>query len=154
MRARPDTLQAFTWELRRSFRDLADAADRALQPLGLAAGDRALLEFLSREDRPVSMATLARTYTVSRQHIQQSLRRPPLNAWVDEYSDPDDRRSVLIALNAKGRGIWKRIQSVDLAFFDSLSPAFTQEEIQQAGQVLRKLRATLLAGKEAPHGRD
>jgi len=154
MRARPDTLQTFTWELRRSFRDLGEAADTELQPLGLTVGDRALLEFLSREDRPVSMAALARTYGVSRQHIHQSLRRPPLDASVDEYTDPDDGRSVLISLNAKGRGVWKRIQSVDAAFFDSLAHAFTQEEIQQAHQVLRKLRATLFARKELPCVRD
>jgi DNA-binding MarR family transcriptional regulator len=153
MRARSEILQSFTWELRRSFRDLAEAADAELQPLGLSVGDRALLEFLSREARPVSMAALARTYAVSRQHIQQSLRRPPMDAWVEEYTDPDDRRSVLITLNAKGRAVWKRIESVDGAFFDALAPAFTQEEIRQALQVLRKLRATLLARKERPRER-
>jgi DNA-binding MarR family transcriptional regulator len=154
MRTRPDTLQAFTWELRRSFRDLAEAADAELEPLGLSVGDRALLEFLSREDRPVAMAALARTYAVSRQHIHQSLRRPPLAALIDEFEDPEDRRSVLIALNAKGRALWKRIQAVDGAFFAALAPGFTQEEIQQAHQVLRKLRATLLARKEPLHARS
>lgn len=149
MRARPDTLQTFTWELRRSFRELAEAADAALEPLGLTTGDRAMLEFLSREDRPVSMAALARTYAVSRQHIQQTLRRPPLEGWIDEYADPDDRRSVLVALNAKGRGAWKRVQAVDEAFFASLSPAFTQEELQQGQRVLHTLRAALFARKEA-----
>jgi DNA-binding MarR family transcriptional regulator len=149
MRARFDHLQAFTWELRRSFRDLAEAADSALEPLGLTVGDRALLEFLSREDRPVSMAALARTYAVSRQHIHKSLNRLPLREWVDEHEDPEDRRSVLVALNAKGKGAWKRVHALDEAFFVALSPAFTQEEIQQARQVLRKLRATLRANKEA-----
>lgn len=148
MRARSDSVQAFTWELRRSFRDLAEAADTELEPLGLTAGDRAMLEFLSRENRPVAMAVLARTYAVSRQHIHQSLRRPPLDGLIDEFEDPDDRRSVLIALNAKGRALWKRLQAVDGAFFTTLASGFTQEEIQQAHQVLRKLRATLLARKE------
>lgn len=147
MKSRSETLQSFTWELRRSFRDLAEAADAELDPLGLAVGDRALMEFLSREDEPVSMAALARTYNVSRQHIHQSMRRPPLDALIDEYADPDDRRSVLVALNAKGRTLWKRVKAVDEAFFASLSPAFTQEELQQAHRVLRKLRASLLARK-------
>jgi DNA-binding MarR family transcriptional regulator len=154
MRARSNTLQAFTWELRRSFRDLAEAADTQLEPLGLTVGDRALIEFLAREDRPVSMADLARTYAVSRQHIHHSLRRPPLDALIDEYANPDDRRSVLIALNAQGRGIWKRVQAVDEAFFLSLSPVFTQNEIQLAHQVLRKLRATLFARKGPSHDRS
>jgi DNA-binding MarR family transcriptional regulator len=113
-----------------------------------------MLEFLSREDQPVAMAALARTYAVSRQHIQQSLRRPPLDGLIDEYQDPDDRRSVLIALNARGRALWKRIQTVDGAFFATLAPEFTQEEIQQAHQVLRKLRATLFARKEPIHERS
>jgi DNA-binding MarR family transcriptional regulator len=151
MRVRSATLQTFTWELRRAFRDLAEAADKALEPLGLTVGDRAMLEFLAREDRPVSMVALARTYAVSRQHIHQSMRRPPLDALIEEYADPDDRRSVLITLNSKGRGVWKRIQSADGAFFAALAPGFTQEEIQQAHQVLRKLRATLLGRKEPDH---
>ena len=37
MKAQADTLEQFIWELRRSFRELAAAADRALEPLGLEA---------------------------------------------------------------------------------------------------------------------
>lgn len=154
MKARPEHVQSFVWELRRSFRELAEAADAALTPLGLTVGDRALMEFLSREDRPVSMSVLARTYAVSRQHIHQSLRRPPLDAFVEEYADPDDRRTVLVSLNAKGRGIWKQIQAVDAAFFESLSSAFSQDEIRQVRQVLRKLRAALFARKEESRDDD
>jgi DNA-binding MarR family transcriptional regulator len=113
-----------------------------------------MLEFLAREDRPVSMVALARTYAVSRQHIHQSLRRYPMDGLIDEFADQEDRRSVLIALNGKGRALWQRVQALDEGFFASLASGFTQEEIQQAHQVLRKLRATLFARKEPTHDRS
>ena len=153
MNQRSAPLQSLVWELRRAFRELAEAGDASLGSLSLSVGDRALLEFLAREGRPVSMAALARTYAVSRQHIHQSLRRSPLAGLIDEYADPEDRRSVLIALNAKGRALWRRVQAVDEAFFQNLAPAFDRDELHRGCELLRKLRAVLSAQKEMTHDR-
>src|SRR5262245_30132849 len=86
-------------ELRRAFQDLAATADSELRPLGITAGDRALLEFLARESNPISMSELARKINVSRQHIQQTIQRLPNQKWILSTNDPKDQRVVLIVLS-------------------------------------------------------
>lgn len=143
MSAKPALLEAFTWELRRAFRELAAAADRELGPLGISARDRALLEFLAREPAPVTLSELARRRSVSRQHIHQSLRGLSDPGWVDEVTDPSDRRNVLLSLSRKGRAFWENIQTYDQAYFARLAPRFQAEEIRSAVQMLKKLREAI-----------
>src|SRR3954468_3213246 len=102
-------LEELLWENRRLFRTLAAAADRALAPLGIQAGDRALLEFLARETAPVSLSELARKRSVSRQHIHQSLGRLQHRNWIRKRPDSSDARSVLLEFTTEGRGAWRRI---------------------------------------------
>ena len=103
MDARSRLLETLTWELRRAFRDLAAAGDRALESLGIRTRDRALLEFLARESAPISLSELARKRSVSRQHIHQSLRRLSRPEWVHQRRDPIDHRNVLLSLSREGR---------------------------------------------------
>lgn len=143
METRPALIESLTWELRRAFRELAAEADRILEPLGISAGDRALLEFLARELAPVALSDVARRRSVSRQHIHQSLRRLPNAAWIEELPDPGDRRIVLLRLSREGRAFWKRIRAYDRAYFARLAPHFQGADLQTAVKALRQLRAAI-----------
>ena len=90
----PAALESLIWETRRLFRALSVAADHLLEPLGISASDRALIEFLARETEPISLAELARKRSVSRQHIHQSLARLRNPAWIEKTTDPNDARSL------------------------------------------------------------
>src|SRR3954453_7956189 len=103
-----DTLEELLWENHRLFRALATAADEALAPLEIRASERALLEFLAREPKPVSLSELARRHSVSRQHIQQTMRRLKRH-WIETSADPDDARSLLVRLSDEGRSFWNEI---------------------------------------------
>jgi hypothetical protein len=48
-------IEELIWETRRLFRELGQASDMALAPLGVTAAERALLEFLAHEEVPVSL---------------------------------------------------------------------------------------------------
>jgi DNA-binding MarR family transcriptional regulator len=143
MRARADSLEQFIWELRRSFRELAAAADQALQPLGLEARDRAFLEFLAREKGPVSLSDVARKHAVSRQYIHQVLQRLPDRGWVEEIEDPADGRTVLLRLSRKGRAQWAKIREVDRTLLGKLAAEFTEEQLSAATALLGRLRQAL-----------
>src|SRR5215831_9621453 len=99
-------IEELIWQVRRLFRELAQASDRALAPLGMTAAERALLEFLAREEAPIPLSEIARKRAVSRQHIHQTLRRLDPK-WLDRFDDPVDARSVSVALSKEGRAWWK-----------------------------------------------
>ncbi|MFO1325641.1 MAG: MarR family transcriptional regulator [Burkholderiales bacterium] len=136
-------LESFCWELRRAFRELARAADNALAPLGIEAGDRALLEMLARQTEPVSISDLARRYAVSRQHVHQALARLPDPDWVERVAADGDRRRVLLRLSRSGRAHWRRIRSVDAALLARLAPAFEPRAVADGIALLQNLRAAL-----------
>ena len=146
-----EPLETFLWELRRSFRELTRAADRHLEPLGIQAGDRALLEFLARSRGPLSLSEIARRTAVSRQHIHQGLKRLPEPGWVEVRTDPQDARSLLLRLSPSGRAFWKRIRNRDSAFLQRLQGALTDSQVAAGLEALRGLRARLqVLLEEAP----
>lgn len=148
MSAPPDLVEELCWELRRSFRELAAAADRELSPLGITVSDRALLELLEREPRPISLSDLARKRSVSRQHIHQSLRRLPDPSWVIARPDPEDGRQLLLHLSPKGRAFWKRVRARDAAFFMRVATQLQAAETRTAVAALRQLRRVIGTKKE------
>lgn len=148
MKARSESLEGLIWELRRVFRELTVAADRELQVLGIQAGDRAFLEFLARETKPISLSDLARKYSVSRQYIHQTLRRLPNPEWADKVPDSADGRTVLLCLSRKGRAQWHKIRDIDRAFLSKLAGRLSQERLTVAIDLLRQLRRELSPGKE------
>ena len=143
MNGSSELLEALCWELRRGFRDLSQAAELELAPLGITASDRAILEFLARESGPVSLSELARKTSVSRQHIHQSVKRLPNQAWVESVASQDDHRLVLLRLTRDGRTFWKKVRAVDQRFFSRFARRFRSEELRGAAAVLQRLRSEL-----------
>jgi len=138
-----DHVEALLWETRRLFRELSAAADGALEPLGLTASDRALLEFLARESGPISLAELARKRAVSRQHIHQSLARLPNPRWIAKSPDPHDARSVVLQLTGEGRSIWKEIRAIDRTVLRRITQRVSTGKLQQATRTLQEIRKVL-----------
>ena len=138
-----DALECLLWETRRLFRALARAADEALQPLGITASDRALIEFLARESGPISLAALARKRSVSRQHIHQSLGRLRDPRWIAREPDPDDARSTLLQLTDEGRLLWKEVRAVDRAVLRRLARQFDAAKVNAATAMLHEVRRAL-----------
>lgn len=151
MKSQPESLEQLIWELRRAFRELSAAADQELQALEIQTADRAFLEFLAKETEPVSLSDLAKKYSVSRQHIHQTLRRLSNPAWVEEIPDAADRRSVRLRLSREGRACWKRVRVIDRTFLHRLARRLPEERIVIATDLLRQLRRELSIEMEAAH---
>jgi DNA-binding MarR family transcriptional regulator len=145
MPPRPRPVEDLTWEVRRLFRELSQAADNALAPLGITAAERALLEFLAREAAPTSLSEIARKRAVSRQHIHQTLARLDPK-WIVRADDPDDGRSVV--LSAAGRAFWKRIRAVDRQLMARLDKQVDRADARAAAATLHRLRAILKSMQE------
>lgn len=140
-------VEDLVWEVRRLFRELGQAADEALAPLGITAAERAFLEFLAKEKEPITLSEIARKRSVSRQHIHQTLSR--LNQqWIDRSADPSDTRSVSLSLTAKGRALWRRIRVADGELLDRLERFLPAKEARAATATLRKVRDALKSRQE------
>lgn len=135
------------WEIRRLFRELGQAADSALAPLGVTAAERALLEFLAKEKAPVTLSAIARKRAVSRQHIHQTLSRLDPR-WVDRSDDPNDARSVALSLSRDGRALWKQIRAVDDELRQRIGGQLNEEEIRATTATLRKVRDALKSAQD------
>lgn len=140
-------LEDLIWETRRLFRELAQAADAALAPLGVTASERALLEFLAKEEAPVTLSAIARKRGVSRQHIHQTLSRLDPR-WVDRSDDPRDARSVALRLSKDGRALWTKIRAVDAALLRRIGKHLDERRVRAAGTTLHEIRAALETTKE------
>ena len=57
------------WLIRRLFRALSQKSGENLEGLGISVADRAVMEFLYREEK-LSVPEIAQRYKVSRQHVQ------------------------------------------------------------------------------------
>lgn len=135
-------LEEMIWEIRRLFRELGQAADTALAPLGVTAAERALVEFLAREKAPVTLSEIARKRAVSRQHIHQTLSR--LNRrWVKRSDYPHDARSVALRLSKDGRALWNQIREVDSELLQRIMAQLDEKEVFAATATLRKVRDAL-----------
>ena len=135
------------WEVRRLFRELGQAADAVLAPLGVTAAERALLEFLAKETSPVTLSEIARKRAVSRQHIHQTLSRLHPD-WVDRSADPSDARSVALSLSRKGREMWGRIRVADGELLSRLEHRVPAKDARAATATLRTLREALASQQE------
>jgi DNA-binding MarR family transcriptional regulator len=140
-------MEDLIWEVRRLFRELGQAGDVALARVGVTAAERALLEFLAKEEAPVTLSELARKRAVSRQHIHQTLSRLNRN-WVNRSHDPADARSVSISLSKEGRAFWKRIRAMDGEWLQRLEGRLTEREVLAATAALRKVREALKSEHE------
>jgi DNA-binding MarR family transcriptional regulator len=140
-------IEELIWEIRRLFRELGQAADTALEPLGVTAAERALLEFLAREGAPVTISEIARKRSVSRQHIHQTLSRLD-RRWVNRSDDPRDARSVTLSLSKDGRALWNRIRAVDGELSQRIMAQLDVRKIRAATATLRMVRDALKSVQE------
>jgi DNA-binding MarR family transcriptional regulator len=136
-------VEELIWQTRRLFRALATIADAELAPLGLEASERALIEFLAREGKPVSISRLARRRSVSRQHVHQTLGRLKNPAWITRTTDPDDARSLLLSLSEEGEKLWSEIRAVDKKVLRRIAREVSPSAVANATRTLRRIRESL-----------
>jgi DNA-binding MarR family transcriptional regulator len=86
---------------------LARRFDEALHPVGLTNGQFSMLMSLNRP-KPPAMAAVASLLAMDRTTLTAALKPLERRGLVRTVRDPDDGRSRLMALTAKGRGVLAR----------------------------------------------
>ena len=128
------------WKTRRLFQRLGAEFQPVPGGEPLSAPQRAVLEFLDRQDRQ-TVPDLARSRSVSRQHIQVSVNELVDRGWVQILPNPAHRRSPLIGLTESGRRRLASAQAIEEAMVDEISRHFSAEDLATTARTLGQLEA-------------
>ncbi|MCG7392291.1 MarR family transcriptional regulator [Microvirga sp. ACRRW] len=88
----------------RAARTLSRLFDEAFQSLGITSGQFSLLNALNRP-KPPSIGSVAQLLAMDRTTLTAALKPLERDGLVKVSVDPDDRRSRLLHLSEKGRGL-------------------------------------------------
>src|SRR6476646_1495634 len=87
--------------VQRAARALARRFDEAMRPLDLTNGQFSLMMSLNRP-KPPSIGSVAQLLAMDRTTLTEALKPLERRGLIKVYSDPDDRRSRLMALTPEG----------------------------------------------------
>jgi DNA-binding MarR family transcriptional regulator len=131
-----------TWQVRRLFRAMATTANAYLEPLGITAADRAILEFLF-PDGALTVPEIARRFNVSRQHVQVTVNGLLERGFVTQKENPAHKRSSLIVLTGAGNRLFLKIRIRDQRAIEDLFSDISVVDQRCTRKTLKKLLNTL-----------
>ena len=122
-------------------RALATAMDRQLAPLGVTAQQASLLVHVSRgQASPRQLTTVLGTDTAGMTKLTDRLEAKDL---IERLRNPEDRRSVLIALTERGQALVPQLRPVFGRVAGQLFSGFSAEEIGALTTMLERMRGNL-----------
>ena len=137
-----DNAYQIIWLTRRLFRALAQKSDDSLQDLGISVAERAVMEFL-HPDEKLSVPEIAQRYQVSRQHVQVTVNRLLDAGILATAVNPRHKRSPLIALTSKGKGLFQTIKARDARAIKKMFSNVPEKDMCITQKTLETLLAEL-----------
>ena len=138
---------SMTWKIRKIHKLLSQTSDQYLQSLGLSVGERAVIEFLSKQGE-ITVPELARLFYVSRQNIQVRMNGLAKKNVVKQKINPAHKSSVLWVLTKDGKEIFTKISSVEKELMgnieEGLFTGISEEEVLKVNKVLTKFTKNLM----------
>ena len=127
--------------------------DRALKPLGITRSQWWVLAFLSRRDG-MTQTALAADLDLTKVAIGGLIDRMESAGFVERRADERDARARRVYLTRAGQRLVATIRENVDAVETEIMTAISEEELDEAGKVLVKIKAQLLAmvGNEAEGG--
>lgn len=105
-------------------------------------GMRAVLEYL-QENGPTTVPDIARSRSVTRQHIQKLVNGLLDSGLVTLEPNPQHKRSLLVALTADGLRIIQRMRQREARFLDQAEFGLTPSCIRESASTLAQVRTAL-----------
>jgi len=134
-------LSLFT-ENRRLFQALKQWGDALHEGLGLTAATRGILEALLLGGA-ATVPGIARERGASRQHVQQLVDALLERDLVERHSNPNHKRSLLIALTDKGRALVENMRAEERNAIGRIQAGVSDHAIEEAALVLAAWRIAL-----------
>ena len=132
------TIEKITGEVRHLFQILKSLADAIHKDAGLTASTRAVMEALA--DGPRTVPDIARSKSVTRQHIQLLVDDLARSDLVELRSNPAHQRSPLIALSRKGEALFASVRKREAPLTEQLATGLDARKAVATVQTLTALR--------------
>ena len=133
----PD-VERIAGEVRHLFQVLKSLADALHKDAGLTASTRAVMEAL--EDGPRTVPDIARSKSVTRQHIQLLVDELAASDLVELKPNPAHLRSPLIALSRKGEALFASMRKREAPLIERLAAGLDARKAAATVQTLAALR--------------
>jgi len=122
---------------------LLAVGDELSAPFGLTGARWQVMGALYLEQRPLTVAQIARRMGLQRQSVQR-LSDILVQQGILAYEDnPDHKRAKLVDFTAKGREVLLQMEALEKEWANTIAADFNTAELKEAFRVLGKLRATI-----------
>jgi DNA-binding MarR family transcriptional regulator len=142
MAADAKTTLALIRAVRGCFNRLKAVADSLHSAHGVTGGMRAVMEALD-ESGEQTVPAIARSKSVTRQHIQVLVNDLVEAGLAATRDNPDDKRSPLVTLTKKGRDRFARMRGTEKPVIADLAQALSGRDLAIAVSALEALNAHL-----------
>ena len=113
--------------------------DQLSMQFGLTGARWQVLGALQLENRPLTVAQIARRMGLQRQSVQRLVDIMVKQGLLTTLPNPEHKRARLIDFTAKGRKVRDQLIAVHDHWTEALLQEFSEDQLQQASRVLRKL---------------
>lgn len=118
-------------------------ADKLSATHGLTGARWQVLGALKLEERPLSVAQIARRMGLQRQSVQRLSDILVTQGILAYHPNPDHKRAKLVDFTPKGREIFNEASTTQTGWANAITVDFTIEELDAAATVLHKLKERL-----------
>jgi DNA-binding MarR family transcriptional regulator len=137
-----ETIYILIRAIRACFHLLGNVGDDLHHQFGITASMRAVMESLY-EGGAQTVPQVARSKSVTRQHIQTLVDQLLEVGLAVAVANPDHKRSPLIDLTVRGRSAFEDMQRREQALLTQLTAALPARDLMIAVETLRKLNEQL-----------
>jgi DNA-binding MarR family transcriptional regulator len=144
-----DAFDELVARLRETFFELRRVSQWLFADLDCTATERSLLMELAARGA-LTVPALARTRSVSRQSMQKVVDRLASRGWVAAATNPDHKRSPLVALTAAGRDVCEELRRRELEALRRAKLDVDAASLRRAAEVLGRLGTSIAQVDRGP----
>ena len=135
-----ETLNALIDELFQLNGRVLAVADELSAPHGLTGARWQVLGALHLEERPLTVAQIARRMGLQRQSVQRLSDILVEQGVLAYHNNPDHKRAKLVDFTEKGKDVFTTMDAIQFEWANSITSDFSTEELEEAARELRKLK--------------
>lgn len=114
---------------------------------GLSSARWQVMGAIEIDQRPLTVAQIARSMGLSRQSVQRVADFLEEDGMIEYFDNPDHRRAKLLRFTAKGRSALHAVGRLQVLWVNELAKGLSKSEISSALRVMRAVRARLEAAE-------